>query len=189
MSGLSSRSHASTTDANASLISITSKSSIVEAGAVEQPPGRVDRTGEHQHRVDADEALVDDAGTRPQPELAARGRGRQQHRGRAVGDLRRRAGGVHAVLAGDRLQLRERLERRLAQAFVARDVMRRAGRLAFLVDVGRVDRQRPRARSGPRPTPAARAPATRGRTASVSARVMPHLSAMRSAPSNCDVSS
>ena len=48
---------------------------------------------------------------------------------------------MDAVLAGDGLQLRQRLERRLAQPFVARDAMGRPGRLAFLVDVGRVDRQ------------------------------------------------
>ena len=40
--------------------------------AVEQVMGRVDRAGEHQHRVDADEALVDDAGPRSQAELARR---------------------------------------------------------------------------------------------------------------------
>ena len=87
------------------------------------------------------------------PSSRARARGRQQHRGGAVGDLRRRARGVHAVLARDRLQLRERLERRLAQAFVAGDVMRRAGRLAVLVDVGRVDRHdlALEAALGPRP--------------------------------------
>ena len=76
-----------------------------------------------------------------------------KHRGRTVGDLRRAAGGVHAVLARDRLQLRERLERRLPQPFVARDVVRRARRLAFLVDVGRVDREHLafEATLGPRP--------------------------------------
>ena len=48
---------------------------------------------------------------------------------------------MHAVLTRDRLQLRERLERRFAQSLVTRDVMGRARRLAFLVDVGRVDRE------------------------------------------------
>ena len=43
MSGLSSRSHASTTEANASLISTVSMSAIAEAGALEQSPGGVDR--------------------------------------------------------------------------------------------------------------------------------------------------
>ena len=43
-----------------------------------------------------------------------------QHRRGAVGDLRRVAGGVHAVLAGDRLQRGQLLERRLAEALVAR---------------------------------------------------------------------
>src|SRR5205085_6702378 len=55
------------------------------------------------------------------------------------GDLRRRAGGVHAVLAGDGLERRQLLERRLAQALVLADVVRRAGGLALLVHVGRVD--------------------------------------------------
>ena len=55
-----------------------------------------------------------------QPELLRPAGGREQHRGGAVGDLRRRARGVHAVFAGDRLQRGELLERRLAQAFVAR---------------------------------------------------------------------
>ena len=47
----------------------------------------------------------------------------------------------------------ELLERRLAQAFVARDVVRRAGGLAVVVDVGRVDRHdlALEAALGPRP--------------------------------------
>ena len=44
------------------------------AGPVEQPLGRVDRSGEHQHGVDADEALVDDAGPRREAELPRPGR-------------------------------------------------------------------------------------------------------------------
>ena len=69
MSGLISFAHASTTEANASLISNVSMSSIVEAGALEQALGGVDRAGEHEHRVDADEAGVDDAGLRREAEL------------------------------------------------------------------------------------------------------------------------
>ena len=76
---------------------------------------RVDRAGEHQHRVDADEAGVDDAGPRREAERAGLLLGHDQHRGGAVGDLRRVAGGVHAVLPGDRLQRRQLLERRLAE--------------------------------------------------------------------------
>ena len=74
------------------------------------------------------------------------------------------ARGVHAVLACDRLQLGERLERRLAQAFVARDVVGRAGRLAFLVDVGRVDREHLALEPALGPRPLRRAAATRART-------------------------
>ena len=140
MSGFSSRSHASTTDANASLISITSRSSIVS-------PVRSSR-----RRVASIGPVSMSTGSTPtrhwsttrardlQAELAARAAVVNEHRGRAVGDLRRRSRGVHAVLARDGLQLRERLERRLAQPFVAGDVMGRAGRLAVFVDVGRVDR-------------------------------------------------
>ena len=77
---------ASTTEANASLISATSMSSIAEAGALEQALGGVDRAGEHEHRVDADEAGVDDAGPGPQaraprpsrPSSAARRRRRRR---------------------------------------------------------------------------------------------------------------
>ncbi len=39
-----------------------------DAGALEQALGGVDRAGEHQHRVDADQAGVDDPGPRPQAE-------------------------------------------------------------------------------------------------------------------------
>jgi hypothetical protein len=54
--------------------------------------------------------------------------------------VRPSAGGVDTVLAGDRLELRQRLERRLPQAFVALDAMRRARGLALLIEVGCVDR-------------------------------------------------
>ena len=130
MSGFSSRSHASTTDANASLISIVSMSSIVEPGALEQVPGGVDRTGEHQHRVDADEALVDDRA----PAAAARARSAAA----AVVSSTAAApsvicdddaGGVHAVLAGDGLQ------RRPAPRATSRAGLRRAS-TRWVVPVG-----------------------------------------------------
>ena len=47
---------------------------------------------------------------------------------------------MHAVLAGDGLEGGQLLEGGLAQALVAGDGVGRAGRLALLVDVGRVDR-------------------------------------------------
>ena len=64
----------------------------------------------------------------------------QQHGAGAVGDLRRRAGGVHAVFAGDGLEPGE------ASSVVSRrpssrvDAVGGAGRLALVVEVGRVDR-------------------------------------------------
>src|SRR5206468_6601514 len=62
-----------------------------------------------------------------------------QHRGGAVRDLRRRAGGVHAVLTPDRLQGGELLEGRLAQALVAGDDVGLTRRLAVVVENGRRD--------------------------------------------------
>src|SRR5262245_46913563 len=81
-----------------------------EPGPTKQVLRGVDRAGEHEHRIDAHEALVDDASARPQAELLHPSRAREQHRGRAVGDLRRGTGGVHAVLARDGLERRELLE-------------------------------------------------------------------------------
>ena len=74
------------------------------------------------------------------PSSLARPARREQHGRGAVGDLRRRARGVHAVFARDRLQRRQLLERRLAQAFVVVDAVRGAGGLALVVEIGRVDR-------------------------------------------------
>ena len=111
-----------------------------QAGALHEALGGVDRAGEHEHRVHADEAGVDDAGPRTQTELVGLLGGGEQERRGAVGDLRRRAGGVDAVLAGDRLEGGQLLEGGLAQALVARDGVGRAGGLALLVDVGSVDR-------------------------------------------------
>src|SRR5439155_7569216 len=91
------------------------------------------------HGVDADEALVDDPGTRREPKVLGGARTGEQHRGRAVGDLRRRARGVDAVLARDGLQGRELLERRVTEPLVALDAVRGAERVAVVVDVGRVD--------------------------------------------------
>jgi hypothetical protein len=95
-----------------------------EAGAPEQVLRRVDGTGEHQHGINTDQALVDDAGARPEAELLRATGAREQHRRGAVGDLRRRAGGVHAVFARDRLERSQLLERCLPQPFVALDVRR-----------------------------------------------------------------
>jgi hypothetical protein len=111
-----------------------------EAGALEQALRGVDRAGEHEDRVDAHEAGVDDAGAGSQAERLGASRVHQEHGGCAVGDLRRRAGGVHPVGASDRLQLGQLLERRLPQALVARHGVGGAGGLALLVDVGSVDR-------------------------------------------------
>ena len=81
-----------------------------------------------------------DAGAGREAERA-RPRGRHhEHRGGAVGDLRRRARGVHAVLAGHGLERRQLLERGLAQALVAVDDVGLARGLALVVEDGRVDR-------------------------------------------------
>ena len=57
---------------------------------------------------------------------------------------------MHAVLAGDRLQRRPAPRAMVSRRPSSRaDVVRRAGRLALLVDVGRVDRRRPRASKRP----------------------------------------
>ena len=82
---------------------------------------------------------------------------------------------------------RQLLERRLAEALVAVDDVGRAGGLALLVEVGRRRPGRTGRRSGPRPRRRAARCCDDSPNASVSSRVMPHLSAMRSAPSNCEV--
>ena len=159
-----------------------------QPGALEQALGGVDRAGEHQHGVDADEAGVDDARLGRQPERVGLLLGHQQHRGRAVGDLRARC---------RRCARRPRRATGFSAASVSSVVSRRPssrptwwvvpGGLAVLVEVGGVDRRR----SWPSKRSSAHARAARcwlrRPKASVSARVMPHLSAMRSAPSNCEV--
>ena len=50
-----------------------------QAGALEQALGGVDRAGEHEHGVDADEAGVDDPGPRAQAELVGLLGGHEQH--------------------------------------------------------------------------------------------------------------
>ena len=161
-----------------------------QAGALEQALGGVDRAGEHEHRVDADEAGVDDAGPRREAERvglarrssAARRRRRRRSATRCRRCARRPRGRPASAWPASRASSRAG-PRRGSTVWV------RAGRLAVLVDVGRVDRRRTGRRSGPRPTPGRRAAASARPNASVSSRVMPHLSAMRSAPSNCEVNS
>ena len=159
-----------------------------EAGALEEALGGVDRAGEHEHRVDADEAGVDDPGLGREPELLGPLGGHQQHGGGAVGDLRGGAGGVDAVGAGHGLELGQLLEGGLAQALVSADGVGGAGGLALLVHVGGVDRHDLGAEAvlGPGLGGELLRPEAE---ASVSSRVMPHLSAMRSAPSNWEVNS
>ena len=91
--------------------------------ALEELPRRRDRAGEHDHRVDADRRLVDDPRARREPELLGLLARHQQHRGRAVGDLRRVARGDLAVL----------LERRLELPRAPRGVV--SGRMPWSVDV------------------------------------------------------
>ena len=184
-----SRCQASTTEAKASLISKTSMSPMAHAGALEQPLGGVDGARQHEHRIDAHQAGVDDPGPGREAERGRLLGGHHQHGRGAVADLRRVAGGVHAVGPGDRLEVAERLERGLAQALVARA---RGGWCRWACP----RRRRRGRRSGTTwvsKRPSAQAVAARcceaRPNASVSARVTPHLSAMRSAPSNCDVNS
>src|SRR3546814_3778407 len=94
---------------------------LFRSGALEQALRGVDRAGEHENGVDADEAGVDDARTGGEAELLGPLGGHHDHGGGAIGDLRRRAGGVHAVLTGDGLQGGELLEGGLAQALVTAD--------------------------------------------------------------------
>ena len=88
-----SRSQASGTGANASLTSTASMSSTARPARSSTLCGRRDRAGEHQHRVVAAHRRGDDAGPRPQPERRRAFLAHQQHRGRAVGELRGVAGG------------------------------------------------------------------------------------------------
>ena len=81
------------------------------------------------------------------------------------------------------------LERRLAQALVAGHVWVVPSRLALVVEIGRGDRHDLGARTGPRPRPGAARSWESLPNSSQSARVMPHFSAMRSAPSNWLVNS
>ena len=110
-----------------------------QAGAGEEVLGRVDGSGQHQHGIDADEAGVDDAGAGLQTEGSSLLLGHQQHGRRPVADLAGIAGGVHAVLPGDRLERGQLFEGALADPLVTHDGVRGAGRLALLVDIGCVD--------------------------------------------------
>ena len=102
--------------------------------------GRIDGAGEHEHGVDADEALARDPGAGGDAE-SSRPLGRHHEHGRgAVGDLRGRARGVDAVVAGHGLERRQLLERRLAQALVAVDDVGLARGLALVVEHRRRDR-------------------------------------------------
>ena len=88
--------------------------------------------------VDAHEAGVDD--TRPRREAEGAALSAVITRtAAAVADLRGRARGVDAVGASHRLEPGEALERGLAEAAVAGDVMGGARGLALVVDVGGVD--------------------------------------------------
>src|SRR5215207_2704034 len=111
------------------------------AGPRQEALRRDDGSREHEDGVDADEAGVDDPRPGPQPECPGLLGGRHQQGGCAVADLRRRAGGVHAVGAAHGLQPGEGLEGGVAQALVARDGVGGARGLAGVVDVGGVDGQ------------------------------------------------
>ena len=78
-------------------------------------------SGQHHARVVAGETEVDEASTRGEAQLLGLGFAHDQHRRGSVGDLRRVAGGDATTLllaAERRLQLGQRLECGVAQAFV-----------------------------------------------------------------------
>ena len=110
----------------------------LHAGLLEHLGGRLHGTVEVVIRLGADECLADDAGPGLQAERARLVLVHPQHRGGAVGDLRRRARGVNAV-GDDGLQRRQSLEGGVAQALVARDDVPLAGRLLLVVEHGRLD--------------------------------------------------
>jgi hypothetical protein len=81
-----------------------------QPGAGEHLFGGWDGAFQHQVRVAPDERALADPGQGRDTELPGPPRGHQQHGRGSVSDLRRRAGGVDAVLAGHRLQRGERLQ-------------------------------------------------------------------------------
>jgi len=95
---------------------------------------------------------------------------------------------VRTVGAGDRLEALEAFEGGLAQALVALDAVRGARRLAFVVEVGASIGRIWVAKRSSAQARAARCWELRP-NASQSARVMPYLSATRSAASNWEVNS
>jgi hypothetical protein len=107
--------------------------------ALEQPLGGVDRAGEHQHGVDADEALVDDPGSRREAELAALS-AVVTSTAAAPSEI---CDDVPAVCTPSSratgLQLGEPLPGGLPEALVALDPLRLARGLAVLAEDRRVD--------------------------------------------------
>ena len=102
-----SRCHASTTLANASLISTRSISADRQPGPLQRVRGRGDRRGQHQDRIVAAGAEVVDPGARRQPCAARAASLDDQQRRRGVGDLAGQGGGDPAAVA-QRLQARIR---------------------------------------------------------------------------------
>ena len=100
----SSSHHVSTCTANGSF---SSKRSIVvdrEAGLLEHAPRRRHRPVAHQVRLDAGVRVPDEAELRLEAELGDRVLGREERRGRAVGEARRVPGRDAAARAERRLQ-------------------------------------------------------------------------------------
>ena len=109
------------------------------AAALEHPFGGGHRPVEVVVGLGADQALGHDPRPRAQAEGACLALLEQQHRGGAVGDLRGRARGVHAVLEHGP-QFGQRLQAGLAQALVAVHRSGLAGRLAVRVQHRRLHR-------------------------------------------------
>ena len=109
----SSFSHARYCGANASLISIRSRSASVRPRAFERLANRRRRAHAHQRRLDADRGPRHDAAERLRAFRLHRILAGDDQRGRAVDDAAGVAGGDDAVLLEHRRQLRENLHRRL----------------------------------------------------------------------------
>ena len=107
------RRQASGIAANASLISMRSTSASFQSGALERQPDRRHRADAEHARLDRRDAVRDQPRQRRQPVRFREGALGHDHRRGAAVEPGRVAGRDGAVLAKGRVQLGERLERRL----------------------------------------------------------------------------
>ncbi len=156
MSGLYSRSQASTTEANASLISMTSMSSSVSFALARTSCGGRDGRGQHDLGVVGGDGEGVEAGPRAEPERRRPLLAHDQHGRRAVGDLRRGARG-HGARLGERRPERGQLLQRgvTPDALVAREQAVHVARARHVGMRPGPRGGRSRCRSGPRRWPRA----------------------------------